>query len=144
MTIAMDLSYWPDTGVWEFLLNLVLLSFTSSETTARLGKYIPATPYNEHFLWTIICLQDWHCGFLFCCFHEAHYARTLPKDFTFKLKGNDSRVRQGLGFRIQGCTGSTCMNQRSRVLETTRLLEYVLTPAFITRLHCKEAKWASQ
>lgn len=40
MTIAMDLSYWPDPGVWEFLLNLVLLSFTSSETTARLGKNI--------------------------------------------------------------------------------------------------------
>lgn len=44
MTIAMDVSYWPDPGVWEILLDLVLLSFTSPETI----EY-PAIPYNEHF-----------------------------------------------------------------------------------------------
>jgi hypothetical protein len=62
----------------------------------------------------------------------------------FYLQTERKWFKSETGFRVQGCTGSTCMNQRSRVLETTRLLQYVLTPAFITRLHCKEAKWASQ
>ena len=68
----------------------------------------------------------------------------LTKRFYLQTERKWLKSETGLGFKVQGCTDSTCMNQRSRVLETTRLLKYVLTPAFITRLYCNEAKWASQ